>query len=120
MKDSQGGFTIIEVLIAIIILSIGVLALSSGAGSVTRMMYTGQNQTRAYAAAASRLEGLRAEAKTTNCGISAGSATDPVSGIPLVWTVGTVPNERRIRMTATYRDGRAGKSIQVFAAIHCP
>jgi prepilin-type N-terminal cleavage/methylation domain-containing protein len=120
VKQSNEGFTIVEVLIAIIMLSIGVLALSSSAGSVTRMMYTGQNKTKAYAMASSKLEELRAQ---TSCGsIVGGSQTgyQGVQGVALAWDVGTVSSSRVIRVVASYRNGTRNGADTLLATVYCP
>jgi len=119
MRNSRDGFTIIEVLIAIIVLSIGVLALSSGAGSVTRMMYSGKNKTHSYALSASKIDSLRALAKA-GCGTISGGNWAAVYGVSGAWTVSTFTNGRRIEVTTSYRNGRAEKRDTVNAYIYCP
>lgn len=56
---NQRGFTIIEVLIAIIVLTVGILAMVTTAALVTRMIARGQRSADASAFAARRLERLR-------------------------------------------------------------
>ncbi|MFN2572309.1 MAG: prepilin-type N-terminal cleavage/methylation domain-containing protein [Gemmatimonadales bacterium] len=56
---SQGGFTIIEIIIAIIVLTVGVLAMASTAALVTRMIARGQRSASASAFAARRIERMR-------------------------------------------------------------
>ena len=59
---NQKGFTIIEIIIAIIVLTVGVLALVSTAALVTRMIARGQRSADASAFMARRVERLRAVA----------------------------------------------------------
>src|SRR6185436_10991318 len=77
MKPStRDGFTIIEVLIAIMMLSVGVLALASSSGSIARMMYFGQRKTDASALVQSVLDSMRyrANAATPMCnGLASGT-----------------------------------------------
>ncbi len=47
MSRNRRGFTIVEILVAVIVLSIGVLALAGTLGTITRMMSNGQQKTRA-------------------------------------------------------------------------
>jgi prepilin-type N-terminal cleavage/methylation domain-containing protein len=56
------GFTIIEVIIAIIVLTVGVLAMVTTAALVTRMIARGQRSAQASAFASRRLERMRVAA----------------------------------------------------------
>jgi prepilin-type N-terminal cleavage/methylation domain-containing protein len=56
---NQRGFTIIEIIIAIIVLTVGVLGMVTTAALVTRMIARGQRSADASAFAARRLERLR-------------------------------------------------------------
>lgn len=62
---SERGFTLIEVMVAILILTIGVLGLASTASSVTRMIAAGQRSAVAATFASQRLERLRASGCTS-------------------------------------------------------
>jgi prepilin-type N-terminal cleavage/methylation domain-containing protein len=55
MGRTSPGLTLVEVLIAIVVLGIGVTALASSSGMVTRMIGRGKVETRAAQAAASRM-----------------------------------------------------------------
>ena len=57
--SNQRGFTIIEVIIAIIVLTVGLLGLVSTAALVTRMIGRGQRSTEAAIYASQRMELLR-------------------------------------------------------------
>ena len=59
---NQQGFTIIEVIIAIIVLTVGVLGMVTTAALVTRMIARGQRSAQASAFAARRLERMRVAA----------------------------------------------------------
>ena len=58
-QTNERGFTIIEIIIAIIVLTVGLLGLVSTAALVTRMIARGQRSANAAAFAARRLERLR-------------------------------------------------------------
>ena len=58
MKDRR-GFTIIEVVVAILVLTTGLLALAGTAATVTRMITQGQLYSEASAMATERIEILR-------------------------------------------------------------
>jgi type IV pilus modification protein PilV len=59
---SRKGFTIIEVIIAIIVLTVGVLGMVTTAALVTRMIARGQRSAQASAFASRRLERMRVAA----------------------------------------------------------
>lgn len=59
IKKDKRGFTIIEVIIAIIVLTVGVLGLVTTAALVTRMIARGQRSATASAFASRRLERQR-------------------------------------------------------------
>ena len=68
----RAGFTVTEVVVAVMILSIGVLGLAGTSGAVARQMGGSADMTRAASRAASRLERLS--------GLSTCPGTTPVSG----------------------------------------
>jgi len=124
MKPSaRSGFTIIEVLIAIIMLTIGVLALASSTGSITRMMHFAQAKTDASALAQSVLDSMRYEAYRTTP-----TCTDLVSGtvtnvhkrgFTASTVVTTSGDLRNIDVTVNYRVGPQGKTETVSSSIFC-
>ncbi len=57
--SNERGFTIIEVIIAVIVLTVGLLGLVSSAALTTRMIARGQRSAVAAAFAAQRMEQLR-------------------------------------------------------------
>ena len=65
MKQDRSGFTLVEVLVAVMVLSVGVTALVGSAGVVTRMIGRGQMGTRAAQMASGKLEELRLLAYST-------------------------------------------------------
>ena len=114
MSDRRSGFTIIEVLIALILLSVGVLALTSSAASVTRMLTNGAFKTKSYSISQARIDNLRTLANRTNpkCtdpGVASGSRTNAgYAGFGEAWTVtttGTGGNTRTVWSVVTYRAG---------------
>jgi len=58
-NKNERGFTIIEVIIAIVVLTVGILGLVTTAALVTRMIARGQRSADAAAFASRRLERLR-------------------------------------------------------------
>ncbi len=103
MKHER-GFTIVEVIIAIIVLTIGLLGLTTTAALVTRMIARGQRSAVAAMFAAQRLERLRRVACTTQ---TAGSDT-LYRGSTWVsynsWTYSNLGNSTwQVRLIDTYK-----------------
>ncbi len=59
IKQNERGFTIIEIIIAIIVLTVGLLGLVTTGALVTRMLARGQRSATAAAFASRRLERMR-------------------------------------------------------------
>lgn len=94
MKRATGGFTLAEVLVAILILSIGVLAIAASSGSVYRMLGSGRRSTIAANLLTTRMEWLRREANRTTprCAALANGGGPAAAGYTEAWTVtGTGP-----------------------------
>ena len=121
MKAGRGGFTIVEVLIAIIMLSIGVLALASSAGGITRMLSNGQRKTRSYAMASSVVDSLRRVAKAT-CGSLPASGSGTRAGITTTWAV-TNPTStntiHQVTVLMSYSVGPFRKGDTLVANLYC-
>jgi len=112
LKNNQ-GFTIIEIIIAIIVLTVGVLALVTTAALVTRMIARGQRSADASAFMARRVERLRAVAS----GQLTGACVAPLPGADTLyrgsnwvafntWTVTPVVGQAqnfRIKVVSTYK-----------------
>ena len=121
-EKSEGGFTIVEVMIAIVMLSIGVLALASSSGSVTRMMNFGRQRTNAIAIGQSVLDSLRVAAATpTKCtALTNGSHGTPAKvGFTTSWTVATDADSRNVTVTVGYQVGPQSKTETVTTSIFC-
>ncbi len=88
MPLTSRGFTLIEVLVAIVLLTIGLVALVGSSSSVTRMIGRGKIETRAAQVAARRMETLRllADASPLNSTGKGPRCTDPefTSGGPVL------------------------------------
>jgi Tfp pilus assembly protein PilV len=115
MKTIQNnrGFTIVEVIIAVIVLTVGILAMVTTAALVTRMIARGQRSADASAFMARRVERLRAVASgqvTGACATPLPGADTLYRGSNMVaintWTVTPVvgnPQNFRIKVVSTYR-----------------
>lgn len=79
---SERGFTIVEILVAVMILSVGLMGLVTTAGLVTRMIGQGHRYTEASALANERIEVLRSQ----GCP-AAGGGTETRGDYTITWRV---------------------------------
>ncbi len=123
MKESRLGLTLTEVLVAIVVLGVGVLALVGTSGTVTRMIGRGKIETRAAQAASRRMETLRVAAYGTSP-----RCIDPgfASGGPLLsggmtesWLVPPTGRVRQVRVTVTYLTARGSREAMLETALTC-
>jgi prepilin-type N-terminal cleavage/methylation domain-containing protein len=124
MKGRQ-GFTIVEVLVAIIVLGVGVVALVGSSALVTRMIGRGKHATRAVQMAEQRLEFMRQRAQSTSPQCTAPVANGTINhagGVVEQWTTTTPvgsPDERNLTARVTYRTARGTDTITLFTIIRC-
>lgn len=116
------GFTITEVLVAIVILTIGILALAGGSTGATRMLSQGERTTWAAAVASARIEALRRIANRTiptctNAGFASGTAT--TRGVSESWIVPSTGNARVVLEVVTYPKFRGTTVDTVATVIRC-
>lgn len=127
MTARRDGFTIVEVLIAIVMLSIGVLALASTAGGVTRMLSSAQRKTRSYSIIEATLDSLRNNAISTTpkCTALVSSTATTARGYASVfsreWIVRTtaVGTGRQIEVRTAYLVGGKVKGDTMITEINC-
>jgi prepilin-type N-terminal cleavage/methylation domain-containing protein len=123
VKRSTSGFTLVEVVVAIVILGIGVIALVGSSAMVTRMIGRGKVETRAAQAASLRFEALRlaAYSSTPNCTAGAFAAGGPVTtnGITESWTVAPLGAVRSVQVNVTYRTVRGSRTATFQTKIEC-
>jgi prepilin-type N-terminal cleavage/methylation domain-containing protein len=107
---SARGFTLIEVLVAIVLLTVGVMALLGSSALVSRMIGRGRGSTVAVQVATARLEHLRrVAASTTPRCISPQFVSDSTTtaGVAERWIVESgVGLSRRVSVILAYRDPR--------------
>ena len=98
---SRAGFTVVEVVVAIMVLSIGVLGLAATAAVVQRQMASGERQAAAAAIAQSRFDQLT----SVNCqtlSTTPGTATWRKGHVKEDWVVTPIVNNvRQITETIT-------------------
>lgn len=108
--NNKAGFTIVEVLVAVVVLSVGVIALMGSTAMTTRMIGQGRRTTMAMEVATRRLETLRAIGNTTSppCTGGAFASGGPIAtdGVTETWIVPNVGTSRAVSVIVTY--ARAG------------
>jgi prepilin-type N-terminal cleavage/methylation domain-containing protein len=116
MSDER-GMTIVEVLVAVLVLSVGLLALTTAAAAVTRMVDEGKRSTEAAALAAERVELLLAD----GCPVLGGGSTARGS-FTVGWEVVAAAGERARAITVVVeRTTPRGTRADTVRTLHsCP
>lgn len=117
---ARRGFTIVEAIIAIVMLAAGVLALVSSSAVVMREMTTGGQRTVAAAIATHRMETLRGY----NLCSKLVSDTARTRGMKEAWVnegtaTGGGQQSRRIKYRITYQAGRMQRTDSMTTFIPC-
>jgi prepilin-type N-terminal cleavage/methylation domain-containing protein len=123
-RRSEQGFTIIEIMLAVIVLSIGVMALVGSSALATRMIGRGNISSRVTQVASARAELLRAYAAQTspgctNAAVANGNAV--TNGITESWTLLGNPGDftRDVLLALTYRVPRGTRSDTMMITLYC-
>lgn len=103
---NERGFSLIELIVAILILTVGILGLAATAGQVQRMVGWGGRYGGSAMVANMQLETLRA----TPCASLAASGTATKGIYALSWTVASSGNLRTFTLTVTYPNGRSTRN----------
>jgi prepilin-type N-terminal cleavage/methylation domain-containing protein len=113
----ERGFTIVEVLVAILVLTVGVLGFVTTAGLVTRMIGQGERFTEASALANERVELIR----TTRCP-AVGTGSETRGAYTINWRVADTAGgkARRIVVTVSSPTTRGTRSDSVQTVKFCP
>lgn len=120
---SERGFTIAEVLVAVVMLSVGVMALVGSSAMVTRMVGRGRNDTMAGQVATARIEWLRQMAASGASPCTSGSwkSDSGTSGhIREKWQILDASGfSRRVLLTLRYNVAGRAKVDSVRTTILC-
>ena len=108
-SGNRAGFTLVELLVALMVFAVGMLGLAATAGSVTRMMGGAKRQTIAATVAQSRLEKLRSSPCAS---ITSGSET--VRGVTNTWTVTAVSRGVTIKDSVSFPSSRGTTRSKVY------
>ena len=106
---SRAGFTLVELLVAMMVFAVGMLGLAATAGSVTRMMGGAKRQTLAATVAQSRLEKIR----SSPCA-SLVSGSETVRGITNTWTITAVTRGIDVRDSVSFPSDRNTRRWKVY------
>jgi len=109
---NEKGFSLIEVIAAMIILTIGVMGLAASTTAITRLTSQGGLTGNSAAVAASRFDILRA----TPCGSIAASGSSTSLKFTEHWGVATAGNLRNVVDTVTYIASRRTRT-SIFSTI---
>jgi prepilin-type N-terminal cleavage/methylation domain-containing protein len=109
-SQSPRGFTLIEVLVALVLLTVGVMAFVGTSALVSRMIGRGRGSTVAVQVATARLESLRRVAASTTPKCTSPrfvSDSTTTAGVSERWVVDTAAGLlRRVSVILMYRDPR--------------
>lgn len=98
-RGTKAGFTLVEVIVALTVLGIGIIALAGSLAIVTRAIGRGRMATHAAATAARRMDALRASAYATSpwCTGAGFAGGGPVTfdGVTESWQVTSAPGGLR-------------------------
>ncbi len=109
------GFTLVELVVAVLVLTVGVLALAGTAAAVCRMVGWGQRLGGSAVAAQARLEELR----SGGCA-GLGGGRDSVGHYRLEWSVARSGSLSVVALTVRYPDGRGDRTELFEAVTWCP
>ena len=120
---ARAGFTIVEVVVALMVVSVGVLGMLGTAALVTRMLARGRWVASASQIAASRLERLRPAACITSQRTSGSDTTATVGSARVVnsWSFTDAGNNSyRVKLITSYFTGPSkARSDTLEATIVC-
>lgn len=117
----RAGFTIVEVLIAVVVLAVGIVALVGSSASSSRMIGRGRTATRAVQAATERMEMIRADAYRTSpdCTALANGSDSAATGVVTTWTITGTGTPRTVRVISSYRVPGRTKADTLTTQIRC-
>lgn len=119
-SSERDGFTLVEVMVAVVILAVGILGLAATASVVTRQMTGAVHQSVAATVAYSRLEHIRSSDCMVMKDSTSGSAV--TRNVSERWTISVPPQKQALLVTEviTYKV-RGQTKTQIFnSEFPCP
>lgn len=109
------GFTLVELLVAIVLIDVGVLALVSESAVLVRSRNSLRLRARAAELASDRVASLSAG----GCAPNAGSAT-ALDGTVESWSIALAPNQtREVRDSVTFTEGGVARAVVLRTRLPC-
>ena len=124
----RGGFTIIEVLVAICILTVGILAMMGTSVAVQRLITRGRRVTQATQLGEQVLDSLRLKANENlqSCtGLVSNSTGYSRQAVTVKWAIGALTNingnvyERQVQVFLTYAADRKNLADTITTVFKC-
>ena len=119
---NRQGFTVVEVLVAIKVLGVGILALVGSSTLVTRMIGEGKRATFAAQIAQERIEWVRRRVMNTTpqcTAVPAATGTATIGRITEQWVITVGTGTRSVTARAIYPDGRGTDTVELSTIIGC-
>lgn len=118
--SKERGFTIIEVMIAVMILTVGLLALVSSAALVTRMINQGSWYSEASTRASRQFETFRSQWTGNSC-MGAADGSSSAGGFTLTWRVTSTAGGRArdVQLTVQSPTARGTRTDIFYNTILC-
>jgi prepilin-type N-terminal cleavage/methylation domain-containing protein len=116
-RRTRRGFALIEMMLTIMMLSVGLLALSSYSATMSRQMREGGGMVLASNLARTRFERLRAQQCQT---LVAGTTTATTGVVTESWTVTPGTRSVAVRNTVSFPTGRTRRNATFQTLIPCP
>lgn len=113
-RHPREGFTIVEVVVAMMIFCVGVLAMASTAARTINLLSSGQSRTLAAAVAANRFERLR----SVSCASHSSDSTT-TRGIKESWTVVKLSRADDVTVVLTFTADHSSKSLTYREYLSC-
>jgi len=111
---NEKGFTLLEILIAVVLLSVGMLAMGSFLGSFVNRNAANERMTTGTAMAEEKVEALRSQALSTDLTAADGSTeTLTASGgnYTRTWVINDTNNPHTITVTVAWVDGETPRQV---------
>jgi prepilin-type N-terminal cleavage/methylation domain-containing protein len=111
----EAGFTLVEAMVAVVVLAVGVLGLAGSAAVMTRQMSSGRRMAGAAALASARFEQLVAQDCT-----KLANGTASLQGFTEQWTVTAVPRAVRVTEKVSFAGERWQRTQTYTTILSCP
>jgi len=121
---AERGFSLIEVMLSVVLLTVGVMALVGSSAMVSRMIGRGRAATFVGQQSSSRFDQLRQLAASTSppctaAGFASGSQNQYEGGVSESWTVPASGNSRLVQVILSHRTAQGTVADTVKSYILC-